>query len=113
MTGSQSASGTAKVVLSPTHGKVGAVIHVVGSGYGPNLQLTGALCTVNAGGAVENPISDCDVLDVVVAVTDAGGGFVSDYTVKRVPPLKAGYEIGYGQPGNSAQSAGAPFTIDP
>jgi len=101
------------VVLSPTHGKVGTTVHVVGSGYGPNLQLTGALCTVNASGVVENPISDCDVLDVVTVTTDAGGGFSSDYTVKRVPARKAGYQLGYGQLGNAAQSAGAPFTIDP
>jgi hypothetical protein len=88
-------------------------VHAVGSGYGPNLQLTGTLCTVNASGAVENPISDCDVLDVVTAVTDAGGSFMSDYTVKHVPARKAGYQLGYGQLGNAAQSAGAAFTIDP
>jgi hypothetical protein len=110
---SLSASGTAKVVLTPTHGKVGTTVHVVGSGYAPNIQLTGTLCAVNTSGIVENPISDCDVLDVVAAVTDASGGFTSDYTVKRVPPPKAGYELGYGQVGSSAQSAGATFTVDP
>jgi hypothetical protein len=111
-TGAQSAAGTAKLVIDPTHGKVGTVIHVTGSGYAPGIALTGALCAVDAQGAVANPLSDCDVLDVVNVTTDTTGGFVTTYTVKAIPTAKAGYQVGFGRLGDSTQSAGAVFTVD-
>ena len=112
-TGGQSATGTAKVTIDPTHGKVGTVIHVVGSGYAPNEVIMGALCAVNASAAVENEFTDCDILGAVTVTTDAGGGFATAYTVKKIPPPKAAYALGFGKVGDSTQSAGAVFAIDP
>ena len=109
---SQSAAGSARIVIDPTHGGVGTVVHVTGSGYAPNVTLSGTLCTLDSQGVVENPLTDCDVVDVVTATTDATGGFTATLTVKRIPTKKAGYQIGFGMPGNAAQSAGAAFTVD-
>jgi hypothetical protein len=108
----QSAAGTARVVIDPTHGSVGTVLQVTGSGYAPGIVLSGALCTTDAQGVVASPLTDCDVLDVVSVTTDATGSFTTTFTVKRIPPKKSAYQVGFGRPGDSTQSAGAVFTVD-
>ena len=108
------ATGHAMVALDPTHGKVGTVVKVTGSGYGPNVSVTGTLCTIDATGQIANPLTQCDVVDTVPATTDSTGAFTATFTVKRIPtPAQSGgYTIGFGVQGDAANSAGAPFTID-
>ena len=102
-----------KLTLQPTHGPIGTVVHVTGTGYAPTTPLTGSLCAVDALGNVSNPLAACDVADTVTITTDAQGDFAADYTVKRVPPPQAGYAIGFGTAGDNADSAGATFAVDP
>lgn len=112
-TSSSTAAHQAMVTLTPTHGKVGSVIHVVGSGYSPGVSVTGTICTVNASGGVDNPLMDCDVVNTVTVTTDASGGFATDFTIKRIPtPMKAAYTIGFGVQGDNSNSAGGVLTID-
>lgn len=111
VTGTPAPSYQAKVVIDPTTGKVGSVIHVQGSGYSPNVTVTGTICAVNAQGQVDNPLTDCDVVDTVSVTTDANGNFTADYTIKRIPPAKAMYTIGFGVRGDPSNSAGAVITI--
>jgi len=100
------------VILNPNHGKVGSVIHVIGMGYSPGVSVTGTLCALDATGNVANPLTDCDVVNTVTVTTDATGGFMTDFTVKRIPPPQAAYDIGFGVQGDNANSAGAVFTVD-
>ena len=111
---SAAAAHQAAVTISPTHGKVGAVIAVTGSGYSPGVSVTGTLCTIDATGQIANPLTQCDVVDTVTVTTDSSGGFTANFTVKRIPtPAQAGgYTIGFGVQGDNANSAGAPFTVD-
>jgi hypothetical protein len=101
------------VTLIPNHGKVNSVIHVVGSGYSPGVSVTGTICTVTASGGVDNPLTDCDVVNTVTVTTDTSGGFATDFTIHRIPtPAKAAYTIGFGVQGDNANSAGGALTID-
>lgn len=104
--------GKASVTLTPNHGKVGSVIHVVGAGYSPGVSVTGTLCAIDASGNVANPLTDCDVVNTVTVTTDAQGGFTTDFAVKRIPPPQAAYTIGFGVQGDNANSAGGVFTVD-
>jgi len=99
------------VVINPTSGKVGSVIAVTGSGYSPNTQVTGTICALTASGAVDNPLTDCDVVNTVTVTTDASGAFTTNFTIKRVPPPKAAYNIGFGVQGDATNAAGAVITI--
>ena len=102
----------AMVTLTPNHGKVGSVIHVVGSGYSPGVSVTGTICAINASGGVDSPLMDCDVVNTVTVTTDAQGGFTTDFTIHRIPPAKAAYSLGFGVQGDNSNSAGGLLTID-
>jgi len=65
---------------------------------------------------VSNPLQQCDVVNTVTVTTDANGGFITDYTIKRIPAPVAGgvgYSIGFGVQGDASNSAGAAITITP
>jgi hypothetical protein len=100
------------LVLDPTHGALGVTVRVTGSGYGPNVMLTGTICAVDAQGNVQNPLAQCDVTNIVSVTTDGHGGFATTYTVKRLPAARSGYTIGFGMSGDSGESAGSAFAID-
>jgi hypothetical protein len=106
----------AVVMINPASGKVGTKIHVTGSGYSPNVSVTGTICALDATGMVSNPIQQCDIVNAVTATTDASGAFTADYTVMRIPaavPGGKGYSIGFGVQGDASNSGGAVFTPTP
>lgn len=113
LTHSPAAERMPALVLDPAHGAVGVTVHVTGSGYGPKVVLTGAICAVDAQGNVQNPLAQCDIGNIVSVTTDTHGGFEAAYTLKRLPTPMSGYQIGFGTSGDAGESAGAAFVVDP
>jgi hypothetical protein len=111
-----SSAHTPVVVLTPNHGKVGDTIHAVGSGYSPNVQVTGTICALDATGpTVTNPLTQCDVVNTLAVTTDATGAFVADFVIKKFPPLPAGslgLTLGFGVQGDASNSGGGALTMD-
>jgi hypothetical protein len=107
---------TPVVVLTPNHAKVGDTIHAVGSGYSPNVQVTGTICALDSTGpTVTNPLAQCDVVNTLAVTTDANGGFTADFVVKKFPPLPTGslgYTLGFGVQGDATNSGGGALTMD-
>lgn len=109
------AAAQAKVVLTPTHGKVGDTIHVVGSGYKPNIAVTGTVCALDATGMVTAPLTQCDVVNTLTVTPDATGAFATDFKIMKFPPPVTGglgYSLGFGSQTDATDSAGAALTKD-
>jgi hypothetical protein len=104
-----------KVVITPNHGKVGDTLHAVGSGYKPNIPVTGTVCALDATGMVANPLAQCDVVNTVTVTPDATGAFTTDFVIKKFPPPVTGglgFALGFGSQTDAADSSGAALTKD-
>jgi hypothetical protein len=104
-----------KVVITPNHAKPGDSIHAVGSGYKPNIAVTGTVCALDATGMVPNPLAQCDVVNTVTVTPDATGAFSTDFKVVKFPPPVTGglgYALGFGSQTDAADSSGAALTKD-
>jgi neocarzinostatin family protein len=104
------------VAISPTHGRVGTVVQISGTGFKPKSSLRASICAVDAQGNVPNFLFDCDLGHTVGAQADAAGTVQVSFTVRSIPhTIKGGgYHIGLGpitgpDPSNDG---GADFSVD-